>query len=76
MDNLKKQVAEYCKLKDDLKIMTERKNTLEKSICSIMDEFEISTLELPSGGSLNYKVKETLSLTKEKQKKNKKKRQE
>lgn len=68
MDLLKKQVSEYCMLKEDLKKMTERKNQLEKTICSTMDEFDISTLELPNGNVLNYKVKESLSLTKEKSK--------
>jgi len=73
MDQLKKQVAEYVQLKEDLKRMTERKNLLEKAICSTMDEFEISTLELPNGNSINYKIKETLSLTKEKTKSKKEK---
>lgn len=73
MDQLKKQIAEYCMLKEDIKKMTERKNQLEKAICSTMDEFEISTVELPNGDSLNYKVKETLSLTKEKTKSKKEK---
>lgn len=73
MDALKRQVAEYCALKEDLKKMTERKNQLEKSICSTMDEFEISTLELPNGNSINYKVKESLSLTKDKTKTKKEK---
>jgi len=73
MDLLKRQVAEYCTLKEYLKRMTERKNQLEKAICSTMDEFEITTLELPNGSNLNYKVKETLSLTKEKAKTKKEK---
>lgn len=73
MDVLKKQVAEYVQLKEELKRMTDRKNQLEKAICSTMDEFEISTLELPGGNSLNYRVKETLSLTKEKTKTKKEK---
>ena len=68
MDILKKQVSEYVLLKVELKKMTERKNMLEKSICSTMDEFEISTLELPNGESLNYRVKESLALTKDKTK--------
>jgi hypothetical protein len=38
-----------------------------------MDEFDISTLELPNGDNLNYKVRETLSLTKEKAKSKKEK---
>jgi len=75
MDILKKQVAEYCALKEDLKRMTDRKNQLEKLICSTMDEFEISTLELPNGSNLNYKVKETLSLTKDKTKAAKKEKE-
>jgi len=33
-----------------------------------MEEFDISTLELPDGKNLNYKIKETLSLTKDKTK--------
>lgn len=73
MDLLKKQVAEYVALKEELKRMTDRKNQLEKAICSTMDEFDISTLELPNGSNLNYKVKETLSLTKEKTKSKKEK---
>ena len=73
MDQLKKQVAEYVQLKEDLKKITERKNQLERAICSTMDEFEISTLELPNGSFLNYKVKETLSLVKEKNKTKKEK---
>lgn len=74
MDLLKRQVAEYCTLKEDLKRMTDRKNQLEKAICATMDEFEIATLELPNGnGNLNYKVKESLSLTKDKTKTKKEK---
>lgn len=64
MDRLKTQVTEYVALKDDLKRLTERKKLLEKSICNIMDDGDISTLELPDGTNLNYKVTETLSLTK------------
>ena len=71
MDILKKQVAEYLAIKSDLKKMTERKNELEKTICSTMEEFDIDTLQLPDGNNLNYKVKETLSLTKDKAKKKK-----
>jgi hypothetical protein len=73
MDVLKREVAEYVALKADLKRMTDRKNQLEKKICSTMDEFEIDTLQLPDGSNLNYKVKETLSLTKEKAKTRKEK---
>jgi hypothetical protein len=68
MDALKKQVAEYVQLKEELKRMTDRKNQLEKLICSTMDEFDIDTLQLPNGSNLNYKVKETLSLTKDRTK--------
>lgn len=70
---LKKQVAEYCSLKEDLKKMTDRKNQLEKIICTTMDHNDVTTLELPNGNSLTYKVKESLSLTKEKTKARKEK---
>jgi hypothetical protein len=66
MDALKKQVAEYVSIKEDLKRMTDRKNQLEKLICSTMEQFEIDSLLLPNGSNLNYKIKETLTLTKEK----------
>jgi hypothetical protein len=68
METLKRSVAEYVLLKEDLKRMTDRKNQLEKAICSTMDEFEITTFELPNGNSLTYKVKESLSMIKEKTK--------
>ncbi len=73
MDVLKRQVAEYVTLKADLKRMTDRKNQLEKTICSTMDEFEIDTFQLPDGSNLNYKVKESLSLSKDKTKTKKEK---
>lgn len=68
MEQLKRQVDEYCSIKNELKKLTERKNHLEKSICSIMEEFDVTTLELSDGHSLNYKVKETLTLSKDKTK--------
>jgi len=64
MDTLKKQIAEYLQLKEDIKRMMERKNQLEKNICSTMDEHEITSFELPNGSFLNYKVKESLTLDK------------
>lgn len=68
MDVLKKHVTEYCALKEELKQITDRKNQLEKTICSTMDEFSIDTLQLPNGNALNYKVKESLVLSKERTK--------
>ena len=71
MDILKRQVAEYCTLKTNIQEMTERKNQLEKTICATMDEFQIDVLELPDGKNLKYKIKESLTLSKTKAKKEK-----
>jgi hypothetical protein len=73
MDLLKRQVTEYVGLKADLKTITERKNLLEKTICSAMDEFGVDTLQLPDGSNLNYRVKESLVLAKDKTKTRKEK---
>jgi len=76
MDILKRQVSEYCLLKEDIKRMTDRKNQLEKTICGTMDEFDVSSLELPDGKILNYRVKESLILGKDKTKAKKEKETE
>lgn len=71
---LKVEVDEYVKLKTDLKKMVDRKNQLEKNICSAMEKLDVDTLELPDGSNLNYKVRETSSLVKNKAPKEKEKR--
>ena len=71
MDMLKKMVAEYVQLKQDLKTITERKKLLEKTICSNMDQMDVSVLEMPDGTKLNYSVKEAITVSKEKAKKQK-----
>ncbi len=69
MDVLKRQVAEFVAIKEELKKMTERKNQLEKTICSTMDEFELDGIELPDKSTLSYRIKETLTVKKESKKK-------
>ena len=68
MESLKQEVIDYVQLKDEIKKLIDRKKNLEKHICLIMDQHNISALELPDGSNLNYLVKESLTLTKDKQK--------
>jgi hypothetical protein len=69
MEELKRNVSEYIRLKEDLKTITERKKTLEQNICSVMEEQGVSTLELTDGTKLNYRTRESLTFTKDKKKK-------
>jgi len=73
MEVLKRQIEEYIIVKEDLKKITDRKKQLEKTICTMMDENNISTVELRDGSNLNYQIKESLALTKEKGKTKKEK---
>lgn len=66
MEDLKSQVAEFTQIKESIKKLTERKKELEQIICVTMEENEVSTIELPNGSNLNHKVKDSLSISKEK----------
>ena len=70
---LRKKVVEYVHVKEEIKKLMERKKVLEASICSTMSESETDTLELPDGTHLTHQVKESLTLTKERKGKGKKK---
>ncbi len=69
MDILKQRINEYVEVKEELKKQGERKKLLEKIICTIMNERNISTVELPDGMNINYQVKDALIVSKEKGKK-------
>lgn len=69
MDILKQRINEYVEVKEELKKQGDRKKLLEKIICTIMSERNISTVELPDGMNINYLVKDALTVSKEKGKK-------
>ncbi len=71
MESLKRDVVEYVQLKEDLKKLTDRKKVLEKNICMKMEQNDINTLDLGNGSTINYLVKEALTVTKEKARKTK-----
>ena len=63
-DLLLKQLAlDYLLAKEDIRAMTERKNTLEKSLCEMMHKNKLYTIELPDGSKLYGKVKEYFILS-------------
>jgi len=64
VEELKKVVAEFINLKDEIKKATERKNLLEKKIVQEMQQLEVSAIELPNGSSLSCKVKESITVKK------------
>lgn len=73
MDNhtaqeLKDNIKLYCQIKDNLKRLTEQKKNLEQYIINTMNEYDLTTVELPDGNVLNYQMKESISVGKEKAK--------
>ena len=69
MDILQQRSNELVEVKEELKKQGDRKKLLEKIICTIMSERNLSTVELPDGTNLNYQVKDIITITKEKGKK-------
>lgn len=65
-EQLKRLAFDYVRVKDEIKVLTEKKNHLEKEICETMNENRIDKLELPDGSVINYHVKGSLKLIKEK----------
>ena len=71
-DNLREDLREYIdlsdqlrKVKKDIKILTERKMELEKTICDYMVENDIPAFKTPSGKISVCQVKSTKPLNKE-----------
>lgn len=69
MDKLKPDVVRYLQIKDQLKSLIDEKKNLEKRICETMAKYNVTTVELPDGKFLNYEVKESIAVKKEKDKK-------
>ncbi len=69
MDILEQRTNEYLEVKEELKKQGEREKLLKKIICTIMSERNLSTIELRDGTNINYEVKDTLKISKEKGKK-------
>lgn len=66
MDELRQNIAEYIRVKEQSKIINDRKKELERIICDIMGKNNIETVELPDGKNLVHVIKENLTISKEK----------
>lgn len=60
MDDIRSSVAEYHRIKEDMKRLGDRKKSLEAEICELMDRFEIESFELPDGTFLVFSSKQSL----------------
>lgn len=60
MEDVKTSVAEYHRIKEDMKKLGDRKKLLEAEICKLMDQFEIESFELPDGTFLVFSSKHSL----------------
>jgi hypothetical protein len=68
MDKLKPNVVRYLQIKEQLKSLMDEKKVLERTICETMAKHDVTTVELPDGKFLNYEVKESIAIKKDKEK--------
>jgi hypothetical protein len=69
MDSLKQKVNDYIQVKEQMKMLTEKKKLLETFICDTMNENKVNELILSDGSTLRYQLKENIKVEKEKVKK-------
>jgi hypothetical protein len=60
-------------IKANLKTLTDQKKILEKYVFDVMNEHDLTELLLSDGSVLNYNVKESITISKDKKKKQKEK---